>query len=210
MFHQMPASAPGAASSKHDVNSSFAGLKRRIARPACVYPGEDSRNIAESTAKTQPGPRFSLNDCGRGSQDLRKTLTRQDIVQAIVDRCEGISRGKAKSLVDCVIEEIIATLALGQTMKLRNFGSFIVRTKNDRPGRNPRTGAAAPVPARKVVAFRAAPALKAAVNGEPPATQSEKRRDISVRLIDLERRARFARFDSGAPQHAIPMREFTD
>ncbi|MBM3578966.1 MAG: integration host factor subunit alpha [Alphaproteobacteria bacterium] len=210
MFHQLPASGPGAASSKHDVNSSFAGLKRGIARPAYGCAGEDSRNIAESTAKARTGPRFSPNDCDHGSRELRKTLTRQDIVQVIVNRCKGIARGKAKSLVDDFIEEIIATLALGQTIKLRNFGSFNVRAKKSRPGRNPRTGAAALVLARKIVTFRAAPSLRAAVNGEALAKLSEKRANMSVRLIDLERRARFGRFDSGAPQHAIPMREFTD
>lgn len=210
MFHQLPASGLGVASSTREAVSSFAGLKRGIARLAHVCAGEDSRNIAESTAKTRAGPRFSPNDCDHGSRELRKTLTRQDIVQVIVDRCKGIARGKAKSLVDDFIEEIIATLAVGQTIKLRNFGSFNVRAKKSRPGRNPRTGAAALILARKVVTFKAAPALKAAMNGETLAKRSEKPRDTTARLIDLERRARFGRFDSGAPQHAIPTREFTD
>ncbi|KAF0210718.1 MAG: integration host factor subunit [Methylocystaceae bacterium] len=71
----------------------------------------------------------------------RGTLTREDIALAIHRRIEGMSRREAKRLTDLVIEEMAATLASGESLKLHDFGSFIVRTKRERAGRNPRTGA---------------------------------------------------------------------
>ncbi|MFY9628414.1 MAG: HU family DNA-binding protein [Methylocystis sp.] len=97
------------------------------------------------------------------------TLTRQDIALAIFDRCEGLSRREAKRLVDSVIEEMIGTLTQGETLKLHDFGSFIVRSKGERAGRNPRTGAKVPIEPRKVVVFKASPNMKSTVNGEGPA-----------------------------------------
>ena len=60
-----------------------------------------------------------------------------------------MSRREAKRLTDLVIEEMAATLASGETLKLHDFGSFIVRTKHERAGRNPRTGAPVPIEARE-------------------------------------------------------------
>ncbi len=96
----------------------------------------------------------------------RGTLTRQDIALAIFERVGGISRREAKRLTDCVIDEMVSTLISGETLKLHDFGSFVVRDKQERSGRNPRTGAPVPIDARRVVIFKASPNMKAAVNGD--------------------------------------------
>ncbi|WP_084678845.1 integration host factor subunit alpha [Methylocystis sp. ATCC 49242] len=109
----------------------------------------------------------------------RGALTRQDIALAIHRRIEGVSRREAKRIVDCVIDEMVSTLVSGESLKLHDFGSFLVREKEERSGRNPRTGAPVPIEARRVVVFKASPNMKATVNGEPPAPRDktpEKRR----------------------------------
>jgi nucleoid DNA-binding protein len=93
-------------------------------------------------------------------------LTRQDIALAIANKCGNISKREAKRLVDGVIDEIVTTLSRGETLKLHDFGSFIVRGKGERAGRNPRTGAKVPIEPRQVVVFKASPNMKAIVNGD--------------------------------------------
>ncbi|MGD9544912.1 MAG: integration host factor subunit alpha [Methylocystis sp.] len=105
----------------------------------------------------------------------RGTLTREDIALAIHRRLEGISRREAKRLTDLVIEEMVETLASGESLKLHDFGSFLVRTKRERAGRNPRTGAPVPIDARRVITFKASPNMKAAINGKAPLTKTKKR-----------------------------------
>jgi integration host factor subunit alpha len=114
-----------------------------------------------STAQTPPN-----SDHAEDSRnDPRGTLTRQDIARAIYNRFERVSRREAKRLVDSVIDEMVATLSQGESLKLHDFGSFIVRVKNERAGRNPRTGALVPIESRRVVVFKASPNMKAVVNG---------------------------------------------
>jgi len=105
----------------------------------------------------------------------RGTLTREDIALAIHHRLQGISRREAKRLTDLVIEEMAATLAAGESLKLHDFGSFLVRTKRERAGRNPRTGEPVPIEARRVITFKASPNMKAAINGKAPLTKVKKR-----------------------------------
>lgn len=111
----------------------------------------------------------SLDEGSRG------TLTRQDIALAIHRRIEGMSCREAKRLTDLVIEEMAATLASGESLKLHDFGSFLVRIKRERAGRNPRTGEPVPIEARRVITFKASPNMKAAINGKAPPTKLKKR-----------------------------------
>jgi integration host factor subunit alpha len=104
----------------------------------------------------------------------RGTLTRQDLALAIYERVGGLSRREAKKLTDCVIDEMVATLVSGETLKLHDFGSFVVRDKHERSGRNPRTGAPVPIDARRVVVFKASPNMKAAVNGGVQSSQQSE------------------------------------
>jgi integration host factor subunit alpha len=101
-------------------------------------------------------------------------LTRQDIAEAICERCTGMSKREAKRLVDGVIEEMSATLLRGETVKLHDFGSFIVKRKNERAGRNPRTGAKVPIESRHVVVFKASPNMKDLLNAGAVKTDDGK------------------------------------
>lgn len=111
----------------------------------------------------------------------RGTLTRQDIALALHHRFSGMSRREAKLLTDIVIEEMAAALATGETLKLHDFGSFVVRAKRERAGRNPRTGAPVSIGARRVVVFKPSINMKATVNGELPARGAKRARRRSAR-----------------------------
>ena len=73
----------------------------------------------------------------------------------------GLNKREAREFVDAYFEELRAWLAVGEQIKLTGFGSFDLRDKDERPGRNPRTGDEVLITARRVVTFRAGPKLKA-------------------------------------------------
>ncbi len=111
--------------------------------------------------------RNDVRETPRASSDRPKgTLTRREIAHAVYSVCPGISRRQARELIDAFLEEIVATLVLGEDVNLRGFGKFAVRQKSERPGRNPKTGTGAPIAARKVITFKASGNLKAEVDGE--------------------------------------------
>lgn len=87
------------------------------------------------------------------------TVTRADLTQAMVDEVE-LSDREARALVDSVIETVAERLTAGETVTISGFGTFTVRDKSARMGRNPKTGEAAAISARHVVAFRASQVLK--------------------------------------------------
>ncbi len=87
------------------------------------------------------------------------TLTKADIVEKLFESI-GLNRKDAKELVDMFFEEIKHALEQGKTVKLSGFGSFDLRDKRERPGRNPKTGEEIPVTARRVVTFKAGQKLK--------------------------------------------------
>jgi integration host factor subunit alpha len=76
-------------------------------------------------------------------------------------RCRKLSRKEVKRLVDETLEEIISELADGNSVKLKGLGSFNVRSKSDRLGRNPKTREPALITKRRVVTFKASDLLKA-------------------------------------------------
>jgi len=76
----------------------------------------------------------------------------------------GLSKRDAKELVENFFEEIRAALQRGEQVKLSGFGNFDLRDKNERPGRNPKTGQEIPITARRVVTFRPGQKLKARVD----------------------------------------------
>ncbi len=73
----------------------------------------------------------------------------------------GLSKTDGRELVDLFIEELVASLAAGEQVKLPGFGNFDLRDKNERPGRNPKTGESIPISARREVTFKAGPTIKA-------------------------------------------------
>ncbi len=90
------------------------------------------------------------------------TLTKADIVEKILEDI-GLNRKDAKELVDMFFEEIKSSLEQGNEVKLSGFGNFDLRDKNERPGRNPKTGEEIPVSARRVVTFKAGQKLKSRI-----------------------------------------------
>lgn len=86
-------------------------------------------------------------------------LTKADISERLFNDL-GINKREAKQFVEAFYEEIRAALESGQDVKLSGFGNFCLRDKNERPGRNPKTGEVIPVSARRVVTFRPGQKLK--------------------------------------------------
>ena len=91
------------------------------------------------------------------------TMTRTDLSDAVHAEL-GVPRREAAELVDTVIEAIAERLEAGEAVKISSFGSFTLRDKGFRMGRNPRTGEAAPILPRRVVVFRASWILKGRIN----------------------------------------------
>jgi len=89
-------------------------------------------------------------------------LTKADIAQHLSERL-GFTKRDAKDLVELFFEEIRSALESGEHVKLSGFGNFELRNKNQRPGRNPKTGEDIPISARRVVTFRPGQKLKARV-----------------------------------------------
>ncbi len=94
----------------------------------------------------------------------RSPLTKMDIINLLSDDT-GLDKVKAEEAIDAVIDAVKETLARGESVILRRFGSFSVREKNARVGRNPKTGLEAPISARRVVRFKAGKHFKDVVNG---------------------------------------------
>lgn len=95
--------------------------------------------------------------------DTKKTLTRADIAEAVVNRFK-ISRFDAAEIVEAILEEISESLHRGEEVKLARFGTFYIRDKKERMGRNPKTREDAVISARKSVTFRASPVFKEIVS----------------------------------------------
>jgi integration host factor subunit alpha len=93
-----------------------------------------------------------------------KTITRSDLYEAVYQKV-GLSRTESAQLVEMVLTEICDCLERGESVKLSSFGSFIVRSKSARIGRNPKTGIEAPITPRKVMVFKPSNVLKSRING---------------------------------------------
>ena len=91
-------------------------------------------------------------------------LTRAAMVRSLFNEL-GLIKTDGRDLVDLFMEELVASLTAGEQVKLSGFGNFDLRDKKARPGRNPKTGESIPIPARRVVTFRAGNTLKARVKG---------------------------------------------
>ena len=89
-------------------------------------------------------------------------LTKADIAEHLFNEL-GISKRDAKELVETFFEDIRLALENGEQIKISGFGNFELRTKNERPGRNPKTGEDIPISARCVVTFRPGQKLKSRV-----------------------------------------------
>ena len=90
------------------------------------------------------------------------SLTKADVANRLFDEV-GLNKREAKEFVDAYFETIRSALENGNNVKLSGFGNFQLREKNQRPGRNPKTGEEIPISARRVVTFRPGQKLRARV-----------------------------------------------
>ena len=118
-----------------------------------------------------------------GINMANRTLTRQDHLHAVYVAGPGLSRVEAKGIVETALEEICCALERGEAVKLRAFGTFQVRAKRPRVGRNPKTGHEYPISARRVLTFKPSPRLVAAITGDAdPGAESEDMNDSADML----------------------------
>jgi integration host factor subunit alpha len=92
-----------------------------------------------------------------------KTVTRADLAEAVFRRL-GLSRTESASMVEMVLKEICDAIVAGEPVKLSSFGSFAVRDKGLRVGRNPKTGREVPIPPRRVTVFKPSNIMKQRIN----------------------------------------------
>ena len=95
---------------------------------------------------------------------VSNTVTRADLSEAVYQKV-GLSRTESAAFVEMFLHEVSEVLATGESVKLSTFGSFIVRSKGERIGRNPKTGIEVPITPRQVMVFKPSNVLKARING---------------------------------------------
>jgi len=93
------------------------------------------------------------------------TVTRADLSEAVYQEI-GLSRAESAALVEQVLDLISDTLVAGQNVKLSSFGSFVLRQKGGRIGRNPKTGEEVPIEPRRVLTFKASQVMRDRINSE--------------------------------------------
>jgi integration host factor subunit alpha len=106
---------------------------------------------------------YQSRDWGSFGDMSGKTLTRADLAEAVFQKV-GLPRNESAELVELVLREIVASLERGETVKLSSFGSFGIRDKGQRIGRNPKTGQEVPITPRRVLVFRASNIMKQRIN----------------------------------------------
>jgi integration host factor subunit alpha len=121
---------------------------------------------------TQTGKRSDISslvtedaECRSRLTGVGKAVTRVRLYDAVYQKV-GLSRSEASALVELVLKEIADSVARGEAVKLSSFGTFTVRKKGQRMGRNPKTGVDVPISSRRVVVFKASAVLKQRINGE--------------------------------------------
>ena len=117
------------------------------------------------TSRAGSGPGRPAQRAGKAPVESEtRTLTRADLAESVYGSV-GLSRAESARFVEDVLGEISETLAHGENVRISSFGSFLVRAKTERTGRNPKTGVEASISARRVMVFRQSNILKAKVNG---------------------------------------------
>lgn len=94
-----------------------------------------------------------------------RTVTRAQLAEAIYQEV-GLSRSESAALVDSILEEVCRSLAEEGIVKISSFGTFLVRDKGPRVGRNPKTGQEVPIEPRRVLVFRPSQGLRERLGGE--------------------------------------------
>jgi integration host factor subunit alpha len=118
-----------------------------------------------SARSDAPGPAVSSGAISAKPPGLR-TVTRVNLAEAVYQQV-GLSRKESAALVEMVLDEMTKHLIAGESVRLSSFGSFNVRHKGQRVGRNPKTGVEVPIKERRVLVFKSSNLLKSRINGEP-------------------------------------------
>ena len=92
-----------------------------------------------------------------------KTVTRLDVAEAICTEI-GLSRKDSNEILDMIVDEIVKELSDGNDVKLSSFGTFSLRDKNARTGRNPKTGVEAVISSRRVISFKPSQTMRKIIN----------------------------------------------
>ena len=147
-------------------------LTRRAAAAGCragfgfAVPGTGRGVGAGSAPAVDRSPETPLNQrlrAGRAARDGNPQMNRKELVEAVAGDT-GMSRSAAAETVDAVLEAVAASLAAGEPVTVPGFGTFEVRERAARTGRNPQTGETIEIAASRAPAFRAAKALRDRVN----------------------------------------------
>lgn len=91
-------------------------------------------------------------------------MTKAEIIDAVYEKVGGFSKKEAAEIVEAVFDAMKEVLADGEKIKISGFGNFVVRSKKERIGRNPQTGAPIPISARRVLTFKPSQVLKGILN----------------------------------------------
>jgi integration host factor subunit alpha len=100
------------------------------------------------------------------------TVTRANLAETIYTQV-GLSRNESAELLESVLARLASALQTGDSVKISGFGTFSVRQKGRRVGRNPKTGVEVPILPRSVLVFRPSQVLKARVNGQDPSGEDD-------------------------------------
>jgi integration host factor subunit alpha len=100
-----------------------------------------------------------------GQMSSDETLTRADIAE-LLNKQVGLSRAESAELVEQVLGLVTDALVTGENVKISGFGTFVLRDKNERIGRNPKTGVEVPITPRRVLTFRPSQSLRDRVSGD--------------------------------------------
>lgn len=92
-----------------------------------------------------------------------KTITRSDVAEAIYEEI-GLSRKDSSDILDMILNEIVKELEQGNDVKLSSFGTFSLRDKKERSGRNPKTGVEAVISSRRVISFKPSQTMRKIIN----------------------------------------------
>jgi integration host factor subunit alpha len=101
--------------------------------------------------------------CG-GKMTADSTLTRADLAE-LLNRKVGLSRSDSSVLVEQILQQVSDALNKGENVKISGFGTFVLRDKRERVGRNPKTGIEVPITPRRVLTFRPSQAMRERVAG---------------------------------------------
>jgi integration host factor subunit alpha len=145
-----------------EISNCEAGAVARLAAAIIFLERAGAKRIAGASMSNTEEQRS--NGSAAKHERAVRTVTRADLSETVYRRV-GLSRSESAELVQEFLDEICDAAARGETVKLSSFGSFVVRSKSERIGRNPKTGVEVPILPRRVMVFKPSNVLKARING---------------------------------------------